>query len=645
MALTLTQARTLTPEQQKRVLELNKAWSKEQAIWLAEKLYNLNQQTQTISTTPAKTVAPTTTVKPAIQTVTSPITTQTPTIPTTPAKTIVPTTTIKPATQIVATPVKPVTPTITPIAPAPVKSITTAPTTASAPTKATYNIKDFNAQQIQNMKDMKAQGKSDDEVRAVADRYLAIKKTPSIASAKPTQVATPPVTTTPKPTEPSKMVSIQWTNFLIDKKRWEEIAKNVMEGVKYDPKITSTRESYNAAFWYNQKPKEEQELLNRIWTIKIQPEIDKRNADIQTKAYWQLTSEETLKQTPDKLAEIEQDQLHAQNLKDTEENDRKIKEWERIINENSKALNTLYGFNDDGSIDTNNKNSLAYKTQAFFDRYKAEKDKVFAEFKSSQLNQIQGNMRASLASRWISPDNVSPEVLLALSWNIGIAWLDNINKAREASINNILAEEQNTLTKLNALYENNVINKNQAKTAIEVLRSQTKDARNAIDRQWRSDLLWVAKWEVARKEWQKWEVVNAVTKFGEALWLSGTSMEALSTYLSWFTSPTEAIKQMIIDLKNPESNLVKQIGIQEAKRTAAAVAEAQLKLDIANINKQKTEKDTGYTPWRDTYEAVATAFWLDPKQVTDADIARFYKDPALVKAFRAKNYLPEAQWQ
>lgn len=59
------------------------------------------------------------------------------------------------------------------------------------------------------MKDMKAQGKSDDEVRAVADRYLAIKKTPSIASAKPTQVATPPVTTTPKPTEPSKMVSIQ----------------------------------------------------------------------------------------------------------------------------------------------------------------------------------------------------------------------------------------------------------------------------------------------------------------------------------------------------------------------------------------------------------------------------------------------------
>jgi len=56
-------------------------------------------------------------------------------------------------------------------------------------------------------------------------------------------------------------------------------------------------------------------------------------------------------------------------------------------------------------------------------------------------------------------------------------------------VNNILAEEQNTMAKINALKEQGIINKNQARTAEEVLRSQVNDARTAIDRQWRSDLL------------------------------------------------------------------------------------------------------------------------------------------------------------
>jgi len=79
---------------------------------------------------------------------------------TTPAKTVAPTTTIQPATKIATAPIKPVTQAPAPIkpvtqAPTPIKPVTQAPTPATP--KPTYNIKDFNPQQIQNMKDMKAQ--------------------------------------------------------------------------------------------------------------------------------------------------------------------------------------------------------------------------------------------------------------------------------------------------------------------------------------------------------------------------------------------------------------------------------------------------------------------------------------------------------
>ena len=611
MALTLTQAKTLTPEQQRRVLELSKAWSKEQAIWLAEKLYNLNQQAIQ-QTTPAKTVAPTTTIQPATKIATAPI---------------------KPVTQAPA-PIKPVTQ-----APTPIKPVTQAPTPATP--KPTYNIKDFNPQQIQNMKDMKAQWKSDDEVRVVADRYLAIKKTPSLAST-PSSISKQ--TTAPTMTA-SVMVPIQWTKFLIDKKRWEEIAKNVMEWIKNDPNLTSTRENFNAAYWYAQKPKEEQELLNRIWNIKVQPIVDKRNADIQKKAYEQLTSPETLTKTPEEIAKIEQSQLQAQNLKETAEQTRKLDEWLKIIQQNSDALNTLYGFDKDGAIDMNNKNSLAYNLQDYSNKYRAEKEKIFADFKSSQLNQIQGNMRASLASRWISPDNVSPEVLLSLSGSIGIEWLNNINKAREESVNNILAEEQNTMAKINALKEQGIINKNQARTAEEVLRSQVNDARTAIDRQWRSDLLWVAKWEVARKEAQKWDVVNAVTKFGESLWLSGASIWVLSSYLSWFSSPEIAVKQMVADLNNPNSELLKSVLAEEWKRKLWAEAEMALKLKLAEIAKWPW----WYKPDAATSREVGSALWIPPANVTAEDSARYYTDPNLTQWVRSQKWLGEipktTQWK
>lgn len=101
--------------------------------------------------------------------------------------------------------------------------------------------------------------------------------------------------------------------------------------------------------------------------------------------------------------------------------------------------------------------------------------------------------------------------------------------------------------------------------------------KSNIDKQVKSDILGVATTEVERKQTQADNVLNAVTKFGAQLGLSGTGMQAISNYLSAFKNPKDAIAGMLADLKNPNSSLYKEVGKVEAMRIAAASAELALK--------------------------------------------------------------------
>jgi len=158
-------------------------------------------------------------------------------------------------------------------------------------------------------------------------------------------------------------------------------------------------------------------------------------------------------------------------------------------------------------------------------------------------------------------------------------------------------------------------------------------------------LLWVAKWEVARKEAQKWDVVNAVTKFGESLWLSGASIWVLSSYLSWFSSPEIAVKQMVADLNNPNSELLKSVLAEEWKRKLWAEAEMALKLKLAEIAKWPW----WYKPDAATSREVGSALWIPPANVTAEDSARYYTDPNLTQWVRSQKWLGEipktTQWK
>ncbi len=330
---------------------------------------------------------------------------------------------------------------------------------------------------------------------------------------------------------------------------------------------------------------------NIPWST-IKPEVSS-----DTMVQWtDLTS-----QTAEQLAKTKQDALIAQKDQEIKDAQDKLTKWLAVISANSAALGSLYGIKPDGSIDQSNPNGLAFKLNAQLDNFRTEKNNLLSGQESAQLNQAQWTMRSLLASRWYTSSNVPPEVLIWLSGQVGIDTLSNIGKIRTDTVNAILQEEKNTNAQISAMQEKGVIDANQARTASETLRSQVEDLKNNIDKQFKSDVLGVATAEVARKQTQKESTLNAVTKLGSSLGLQWSQMAAVTSYLSGFSDPNQAVDQMFKDLSNPNSALAKQVWKADAARiaantNAAMLAQAKLLTQQANLARY-TAAEQKATTW------------------------------------------------
>lgn len=297
-----------------------------------------------------------------------------------------------------------------------------------------------------------------------------------------------------------------------------------------------------------------------------------------------MESASLLKQTPEQLAETKRKSLVEEKGKDLSAAQNKLSEGLAVIKSNSEAVRKLYGVDENGNVDMTNTNSLAFKIQSSLDNFKREKTKLLADQESSMLNQVSGVMRQNLASRGVDARNVSPELLNSLSGELGIKAFDGIAKLRESTVNSILGEEQNTLAKISELREKGLTSANDAKIASETLRTTVEETIRSINKQFVNDVIGVAEKETERKETKGADLVNAVTKFGTSLGLSGTGLASINSYLSKFTNPTLAINSMLSDLTNKNSELYKAVGAVEAAKLASAKAEYELKLLAQQAN-------------------------------------------------------------
>lgn len=387
-----------------------------------------------------------------------------------------------------------------------------------------------------------------------------------IAQVKPVLVQAPkPVVQAPKP--PSNIVKIPEAEWVLQAAlyKWLREKKH-----NEQPVIASNTWRIN--------PKWKSASLSNSWVV---------NTPTPTSDLWTIQWTNTSKvsnpqQTPEQIAAEKEARLTTLKNADLAQKNLERTLWTDVLQTNNKVLMRLYWIDDKGNVDTTNKDGLAYKIEQSKLNYETQKNTLLWEYSSARLRKVQSQMRQLLTSRGIDITKIPPEQLIQLSGEVWNVAFNDIFTAKEKTVTDILQNWAQAEDKVNALRERWVISQNDLRIATETLRSKVLWDINTINRQFANDLFGIRDKKNDDIQSRKSAAINAITKFGEQIGLTGNRLWAITSYMNNFSNPTDALLAMTQDLANPNSTIYKTVWAVTAQQMAAAVSAMQLKQQEAD---------------------------------------------------------------
>ena len=327
-----------------------------------------------------------------------------------------------------------------------------------------------------------------------------------------------------------------------------------------------------------------------------------------------LDATNLLKQKEDDLVKTKWEQITIFKNKDLQNAENEYLKWAALISKNNQNLLDLYWIDANWNIDNTKTNSFAYKIEKSRKEFEDTRNQMLNEYKWTRLAQVQWQIVAGLASRWIDISKIPQEQLLALSWQIGQQAFTDIYNAKEKALSEIDSNNKQAETQIMWLQEKWVISTNEANQSIELLRAKTEANKLAIEKQFANDIFWVVETRKTEKEAEKTQATNTITSIAQTLWLSWSQLTSLNDYLGKYSTSFEALQAMIKDLSNPNSNLRKNVLSNEQAAIAAAKAKADLeayKAETARIsainNASSSTKSSNLTQ---AQSVLSASLWL-----------------------------------
>lgn len=194
----------------------------------------------------------------------------------------------------------------------------------------------------------------------------------------------------------------------------------------------------------------------------------------------------------------------------------------KVLKDTNANIRALYGIDDKGNIDPNNKTSLAYTQNAALTDYTKVKQDLLSEYTGTRLNNVKAQTFQILAQRNITDvSKVSPELLLQLSGEIGAQAMNDIYQAKEKTVNDIEARKKEVQAKLDSLRESGMIKNNEFLVASETLRASSERLKQSINKQFANDVFGLVDMKNAKSEARSTDVINTIQKFGAQLGITG----------------------------------------------------------------------------------------------------------------------------
>lgn len=351
---------------------------------------------------------------------------------------------------------------------------------------------------------------------------------------------------------------------------------------------------YNKALWYlktDTENKIKEEVPRKDITSNITSDIFKQNKDqLLDTRWWEL------------------EKFKTDGVNQVWENFTKSSD---ILKSNNASLLNLYWINTDWTVDTTNKNWLAFQIEQRRKDYEDLQNKEFSKLKSTKYQSILWNIRSQLASRWVDVSKVPPEQLIALSDRVWQAAVTDVYNAKEKVINNIQSYSDNAINQINLLREKWLVSTNEANKQIEALRQTAEWQISTINKEYVNSMLWLAEWKANETEANKTNVLNTITTLWTQLWLSGTSLWVLNSYMWKYNTPQEAYQAILKDLSNTNSQLYKSLKSQEE----AAAAQQAFKNQLEQLKISSSWSSWVFNPTENQWKALSI-LWLTTDDIT-----------------------------
>ena len=128
-------------------------------------------------------------------------------------------------------------------------------------------------------------------------------------------------------------------------------------------------------------------------------------------------------------------------------------------------------------------------------------------------------------------------------------------------------------------------------------------------------MLGLAEWQANEKEANQQSILNTITTLWTQLWLSGTSLWVLNSYIWRYNTPQEAYQAILADLSNTNSQLYKSLKSQEEAAAAQQAFENQLAQIKATSSWISSDKSTKFNALQQTTLSEMT--WYNIQTVED----------------------------
>jgi len=259
-----------------------------------------------------------------------------------------------------------------------------------------------------------------------------------------------------------------------------------------------------------------------------------------------------------------------------------------VISANNEELQSFY-------------KDMAVELKQFIEDNRARRVKASERAKDSELNKVVGQIRATLARRWVEIGNIPPEQLIAMSGELWAEAMRKINEATTEMEDSVAELTQRKTAEINKLVEQGLIKQGEADASIEQMRELKNKMIADIKSNFVSNTFKITQASVADADQNRAQALNTVSTFVTQLGISGAAQGVMEDYLDSADS-VEALENMITDLNDTNSRLFK--AVDDAAKAAQLAAEFKAKIEIMKATKNTS---SGSNSWAGTTRKIGEA--------------------------------------